>query len=87
MGEKITTKEPKDWLPVFKIITDGLFRKLLAFVVIVFGSNFLFKIAIMVKGETRMMIVGSVITLITTVFVFYFGTSQSSQDKDKRIDK
>ena len=87
MEKEITTKESKNWLPVFKVVTDGLFRKLLALVVIIFGSNFLFKIATAVEGETRMMIVGSVITLITTVFVFYFGTSQSSQDKDKRVDK
>jgi len=84
LAKKVRTAEEN--LAVFKAITDGLFRKLFALTIVLFGGNFLFDVAMKVKGETRMMIVGAVITLVTSIFTFYFGTSQSSQDKDKKIN-
>ena len=77
----------KDKVEIFKIVTDGLFRKLFALIIVIFGGSFLFDIAMQIKGEARMMIIGSVITIITSILSFYYGTSQSSQDKDKRLEK
>jgi len=75
----------KEKVELIKIVTDGLYRKILALIIIVFGGNFLFDVADVVKGEIRMMIVASLLTLVASIIGFYFGTSQSSQDKDKKL--
>ena len=77
----------KEKIDLIKIVTDGLYRKVLALIIIVFGGNFLFSVADAVEGEIRMMIVASLLTLVSSIIGFYFGTSQSSQDKEKKNGK
>ena len=71
-------------IELFKAITDGLFRKILSFIMIVFGGRFLFNVAANDSGELRTMIITAVLTTLSLIVGFYFGTSQSSQDKENK---
>jgi len=73
------------WIDKYKAVTDGIFRKILALVIIVGAGMFLSDIAKADTGtEIKMAIVGYAFGIITTVIAFYYGTSQSSQDKEKK---
>jgi len=74
-----------DFIEVFKTITDGLFRKIFAIIIVIGAGRFLFEMAKADPGDAKL-IVGYVFGVITTVIAFYYGTSQSSQDKDKRLE-
>lgn len=85
---KVETKVEKNgefrsWLMK---ITDGAFRKFFAVYLTTGAGIFIFKAAF-IKGkpsEILLLIVGFVTgTLFTTLVNFYYGTSQSSQDKSK----
>lgn len=73
-----------DKLKIFKIVTDGLFRKVFALIIIAGSGNFLFEMAKADPGDAKL-IVGFIFGVVTTIIAFYFGTSQSSQDKEKKI--
>ena len=87
-GEQLTVisdgKEPGK-LETFKVITDGLFKKLFAIYVFTGAGAFLWKASF--GDETIMnLVVGFVIgTLLSTILLYIYGSSQSSQDKDKRL--
>ena len=71
-----------------KSVTDGLFRKILGLLLVVFGGWFLWKVAFLEGSKWTGEIVGFVMgTALTTVIGFYFHTSQGSVDKSKQIDK
>ena len=71
-----------------KDFTDGLFRKLLGLLLVVFGGRFLWKVAFLEEGKYTGEIVGFVMgTALTTVIGFYFHTSQGSVDKSKQLDR
>ena len=72
-----------DNLKIFKAVTDGLFRKIFAIIIVVGSGNFLFEMAKADTGDAKL-IVGFIFGVVTTVIAFYFGTSQSSQDKEKK---
>lgn len=71
------------WITKYKAITDGLFRKIFAIIIVIGSGNFLFEMAEKDPGDAKL-IVGFVFGVITTIIAFYFGTSQSSQDKEKK---
>jgi hypothetical protein len=80
--EKIT------WIDGFKAITDGLFRKVMAILIVYGAGDFLFTVATKEGSTVQEMVIGYVFGVITTIIVFYYGTSQSSQDKEQnRIDQ
>jgi len=72
----------------FKAITDGLFRKLFA-LYLATGAGWFIQKAAFLKGkpsEVLLLTVGFVTgTVLTTLITFYFGTSQSSDDKTKLL--
>lgn len=74
-----------------KQMTDGIFRKLLAIVVLYFVLDFLFETGTKAfdqqKWDILLMILTAFLNLISALFGFYYASTQSSQDKDKRIDK
>ena len=74
-----------DKIKVFKAITDGLFRKVFAIIIVIGSGNFLFEMASADKGDAKL-IVGFIFGVVTTIIAFYFGTSQSSQDKEKKTE-
>lgn len=63
----------------FKELTDGLFRKILALILVVGGGWYLWIAA--PKGEVK----AYVFSLISVAVGFYFGTSQGSSDKAKQL--
>jgi hypothetical protein len=77
-------KEPGK-LETFKVVTDGLFKKLFAIYVFTGAGAFLWKASF--DDKTIMnLVVGFVIgTLLSTILLYIYGSSQSSQDKDKRL--
>ena len=84
-------RQRPDFLETFKGITDGLFRKVLAIVILYFVLQFLFSIGIKSfdgkKWDILLMILTALLNMSGILLGFYYATSQSSQDKDKRIDK
>ena len=82
---RIEKSKDNTWIDKYKAVTDGIFRKILALVIIIGAGSFLFDIA---KADTdteiKMAIVGYAFGVITTVIAFYYGTSQSSQDKENK---
>jgi len=75
----------------FKQLTDGLFRKLLAIGLLYFIMSFLFKVGMKSfdqgKWDILLMILTALLNIGGMLLAFYFASTQSSQDKDKRIDK
>ncbi len=76
----------EQWTEKYKAITDGIFRKILALIIVIGAGNFLFNMAKLDVGDAKL-IIGYVFGVITTVIAFYYGTSQSSQDKEKKSEK
>ena len=72
-----------DKITIFKAVTDGLFRKVFAIIIILGSGNFLFEMANKDPGDAKL-IVGFIFGVITTIIAFYFGDSQASQDKEKK---
>lgn len=68
-------------IKTFKEITDGLFRKLLALIIIIGGGSYLWIKA--PHGEVKAYVFG----VISVAVGFYFNTSQGSSDKTKQIEK
>lgn len=84
-GELLEVKGDK--VQVIKDLTDGLFRKLFAVYLATGAGLFIYKAAFHPKKPTEILLltVGFVTgTVLTTLINFYFGTSQSSQDKEKK---
>ena len=83
-------RQKPDFLETFKGITDGLFRKILAVVVLYFVLDFLFSIGMKSfekdKWDILLMILTALLNMSGVLLGFYYASSQSSQDKDKRID-
>lgn len=73
----------KDWITKYKAVTDGLFRKIFAILIVVGSGNFLFDMAKEDPNDAKL-IIGYIIGVISSIIVFYYGTSQSSQDKEKK---
>ena len=74
-----------NWIDKYKAVTDGIFRKILALLIVSGAGYFLIDIAKADTGtEIKMAVVGYAFGIITTVIAFYYGTSQSSQDKEKQ---
>jgi len=74
-----------DKVKAIKELTDGLFRKLIALIMILFGGAFLWDMALKTP-EMANIIVGFVIgTVFSTVLGFYFYTTESSKEKSKQI--
>ena len=73
----------KNWIAKYKAVTDGLFRKIFAILIVVGSGNFLFGMAKENPSDAKL-IIGYVIGVVSSVIVFYYGTSQSSQDKEKK---
>lgn len=66
---------------------DSVFRKIFALIVIFFSAFFIYKAAFTPVETLNKEIVNTVIgfilgTAVTTIIAFYFGSSQSSQNKD-----
>ena len=71
-----------------KELTDGLYRKILGLIVIIGGGAFLWKAAFDAGATEQKAVIGFIMGVgITTVFNFFFGTSQGSADKTKQIAK
>jgi len=68
-------------LATIKDLTDGIFRKFLALIIVVGGGFYLWEKA--PAGEVRVYVV----SLISVAVGFYFGTSQGSSEKSKQIEK
>lgn len=66
-------------LDAIKALSDGLFRKLLALIIILGGGAFLWNKAD--PAQVKAYVYG----MISVAIGFYFNTSQSSQDKTKQI--
>ena len=64
-----------------KDLTDGIFRKFLALIIVIGGGWYLWEKA--PEGEVRVYVV----SLISVAVGFYFGTSQGSSDKGKQIER
>ena len=78
------------WLFKYKAITDGLFRKLYALILTVGAGYFLWEAAFQKEEASQVMLIGvGFVTnaVITVLISFFFGTSQSSQDKEKKGDE
>ena len=73
-----------DKIIIFKTVTDGLFRKIFAIIIIIGAGNFLFEMAAKDSGDAKL-IVGFIFGVITTIIAYYFGDSQASQDKEKKL--
>lgn len=85
---KDTTKTKTDKIKAIKELTDGLYRKILGMVVIVGGGFFLWEAAFGAGADQKKEVIGFIMGVgITTVFNFFFGTSQGSADKAKQISK
>jgi len=71
-----------------KELTDGFYRKILGLIVIIGGGAFLWKAAFSPGATEQKAVIGFIMGVgITTVFNFFFGTSQGSSDKTKQIEK
>jgi len=79
-------KKP-NFVEIFKVITDGLFRKIMAILIVYGAGNFLFNVATQEGSTVQEMVIGYIFGVITTVLSYYYGTSQSSQDKEKRLEE
>ena len=82
---EIRTKEK---IALFKGITDGLFWKLFSLYLATGAGIFIYKAAFKTGKPSQVMLitVGFVTgTVLTTLVNFYFGTSDSSQEKTKLL--
>jgi len=79
----------RDRFDRFKQLTDGLFRKVLAIVVLWFIFDFMLDIGVKSfeaeNKEVLFIILTWIINTATGLLAFYYASTQSSQDKDKRI--
>lgn len=80
-----------EWLNWIKQLTDGIFRKSLAVVVLYYILNFLIDIGIKAfedeKTDILFMVMTLFIGIVNLLFAFFYATSQGSVDKSKQIDK
>lgn len=76
--------ETSERYETIKALADGAFRKFFAVYIVTGAGIFLFRASF--KDDTVMkLVVGFVIgTLLTTLVGYYYGSSQSSQDKDRK---
>ena len=77
----------ESWIYKYRIVTDGLYRKFYALLLTGGAGSFLWKAAFNKDepSEIMLMIVGFVIgTILTTLIAFYYGTSESDQNKENK---
>lgn len=81
-------KTTAEVVKAFKELTDGLYRKILGMIVIIGGGFFLWQAAFGEGADQKKEVIGFIMGVgITTIFNFYFGTSQGSAEKAKQIEK
>jgi hypothetical protein len=75
----------------FKLLTDGAFRKILTMVILWYVLSFLFEIGTKAfdngKMDILLMILTALLNMSAILLGFYYASTQSSQDKDKKLDK
>ena len=84
MNKSLTTVER------WKVIFDGWFRKLFALIIFIGSGAYVYKVSFIPVENLNEKVVDTVIgfilgTAFATLIQFFFGSSQSSQDKDKKL--